>query len=776
MKKNLLRAAALLLLCPLHAAFAQSSPPDTAACVLDEVTVIAVKEHAAAGSLPVAVTSLTATQVEHSGVTSPGKLSAIVPNFFMPDYGSKITSAIYIRGVGSRMNEPAVALYVDNVPYMDRSIFDFDFVDIAGIEALRGPQGTLYGRNAMGGVINIYTASPLAMQGTKVQASYGNAGTANAQLSLARKLSDNFAVSLAGGYNQTDGFFTNTYNGAPADAQKSGAARLRLSWNATPRLRLSYALNGEYSRQTGYAYAPVDSASGKTLSVSYNDPAGYRRLLAGSAISLQYDGAGYAVSSATSHQFFDDHMQLDQDCSPANLFTLEQKQRQHAITEEVIVKSKSEKNYRWLFGAFGFYKTLNTAAPVNLKSDMIGEISRQFPTSPRAPSITIVADSGSSLQAGGIFIPSCFEASSSGLALFHQSTYSNFLVRGLSVTVGMRLDYERVALQYLSSSQVHVRVKTPSPAIPPVWYSSHREPLYDGRLSNSFSELLPKFALQYESADKDRKAYATVAKGYTSGGYNTNLFADLVRDKLMPLRNDMTITFKQPEGSAAVEDAIYYKPEYCWSYEVGGKAAFFDRRLQADVALFLMDTRSKQVAQFVPSGYGRAMKNVGRSRSYGVDAALSGRVGQFSANLAYGYTHATFAQYTDSVLTATGAYTEVSYKGKFVPFVPQHTLSAGGEYAFLFKRKVVDRLTIALLYVGAGKIYFTEANEEKASQSFYGVLNGKIFAEKGFVRFGLWAKNLLGVDYKAFYYESMGRSFAQKGRPLQIGGEVVLKF
>ncbi|MDR1416616.1 MAG: Plug domain-containing protein, partial [Prevotellaceae bacterium] len=105
MKKNISLNIALLLLCLPHATFAQVASPDTdTAYTLSEVTVIASKEHAAVGSLPVAATSLTAAQIERSGITSPNELSAIVPNFFMPDYGSKITSAIYIRGVGSRMN------------------------------------------------------------------------------------------------------------------------------------------------------------------------------------------------------------------------------------------------------------------------------------------------------------------------------------------------------------------------------------------------------------------------------------------------------------------------------------------------------------------------------------------------------------------------------------------------------------------------------------------------------------------------------------------------
>ena len=83
-------------------------------------------------------------------MTSIKHLTGLVPNFYMPDYGPRLTSAIYIRGIGSRINTPAVGLYVDNVPYLDKSAFDFNTYDIERIDVLRGPQSTLYGRNAMG--------------------------------------------------------------------------------------------------------------------------------------------------------------------------------------------------------------------------------------------------------------------------------------------------------------------------------------------------------------------------------------------------------------------------------------------------------------------------------------------------------------------------------------------------------------------------------------------------------------------------------------------------
>ncbi|MBQ1664541.1 MAG: TonB-dependent receptor plug domain-containing protein, partial [Bacteroidaceae bacterium] len=87
--------------------------------------------------------------------------SQFVPNLFIPDYGSRLTSAIYIRGIGSRVNTPAVGLYVDDVAFKEKSAFDIAFNDVSRIEVLRGPQSTLYGSNTMGGLIQVYSHSPL---------------------------------------------------------------------------------------------------------------------------------------------------------------------------------------------------------------------------------------------------------------------------------------------------------------------------------------------------------------------------------------------------------------------------------------------------------------------------------------------------------------------------------------------------------------------------------------------------------------------------------------
>ncbi|MGL4955623.1 MAG: TonB-dependent receptor [Bacteroidales bacterium] len=757
----------LLCACVCSALAQESALVDTA-FRLDGVFVKGTKEQSPLAKLPVAYTSFSALEVERRSINSICDLSTLSPSLYMPNYGSKVTSALYIRGVGSRMNESAVGLYIDNVPYLEQSAYDFDFLDIAGIEVLRGPQGTLYGRNAMGGIINVYTASPLAKQGTNLDVSYGNANTLNAKLSHAQKFNNKIGLLLSASYRQSDGFFTNAYDNSLANAMQTGAARMRLDWHITERLQLNYTLSGEYSEQRGYAYGLTDS-TGRVHNVNYNDVAGYKRCLGNSAINLLYSGNGYTLNSTTSYQYLNDAMRLDQDFTPVDKFTIEQAQAQHALTEEITIKSQSEHNYQWLFGAFGFYKDFNIEAPVNLKSAFIEQISDKFPT---MPSISFVTDSGSRTPANNIYIPSDFKNPRYGFALFHQSTYNNLLLEGLSLTAGLRLDYEKVTLQYKSTAQVHFHL-----AMPPFfedWSSSPAGTIYDGRFSNEFLEFLPKIALQYASANKKCKVYATIAKGYTAGGYNTNLFADLVQDKLTPTIVGREIIYKPAEDAATVRNAVYFKPEYNWNYEVGGQMQSLDKKTEMAVSLFYIDTRDQQVALFVPSGYGRVMKNAARSESYGIELSAAHRIGNLSTNLAYGYTHATFKQYTDSILVE-GAAQELNYKGKYVPFAPQHTFTLGAEYSFLFLDKMIDKLSIGANYSGAGKIYFTADNSKIGSQDFYGLLNANISAERGIFRVSLWAKNMLNTNYKVFYFESLGNSFAQLGNPFQFGVRATIR-
>ncbi|MCS2891864.1 Plug domain-containing protein [Parabacteroides faecis] len=155
---------------------------------LNEVVVQSFKQNRDLRLEPLSASSVTGTAIQNKNITSIKEFSSFIPNLFMPDYGSKLTSPVYIRGVGSKINAPSVGLYVDGIPYFEKSAFDFDFAEIDRVEVLRGPQGTLYGRNTMGGIINVYTKSPLKFQGMNASISNGTYGARDYTLSRYAKI------------------------------------------------------------------------------------------------------------------------------------------------------------------------------------------------------------------------------------------------------------------------------------------------------------------------------------------------------------------------------------------------------------------------------------------------------------------------------------------------------------------------------------------------------------------------------------------------------------
>ena len=229
-----------------------------------------------------------------------------------------------------------------------------------------------------------------------------------------------------------------------------------------------------------------------------------------------------------------------------------------------------------------------------------------------------------------------------------------------------------------------------------------------------------------------------------------------------------------PGENADVKISTIYKPEYSWNYEIGTHLSLFNNKLQADIAAFYMDTHDQQIARFSENGYGRMTVNAGRSRSIGAEVALRANItNAFSLNASYGYTHATFRNYISNQKNGNKLDT-INLKGNFVPMAPRHTLCVGGEYVFRFSNPTFNQLAINLYYTAAGKIYWTEQND--ISQSFYGTLNARISAKLKDVQIDLWGRNLTDKQYTAFYFESMSKSFMQKGKPLQLGIDLRYKF
>ena len=754
---------------------------------IEELVIIATpKENNRLRQQPLSSTSFSQDDMRNKGISSVKTMNGLVPNLFIPDYGSKLTTSVYVRGIGSRINTPAVGLYVDNIPFIDKSAFDFNYSDIERIDILRGPQGTLYGRNTMGGLIRVFTKSPFTYQGTDVNLSAATYNNYKASVSHYHRISNKFAFSANFFYEYDGGFYENTArNNEKVEEGSEAGGRFRAIFLPNDHLKLDFTLNYEYLNQGGYPYAYTGITEGEEdrkdyiEKISYNHKSGYKRNLLNTGLNLEHQAGNFILNSVTGFQYLKDQMDLDQDFTEKDIYTMVQKQDSKTISEELVLKSKPGRRWQWTTGVSGFYQDLKTEAPVTFREDGVsslieGNVNDIFKKIKEEK--PMMPDMNLDITDNNLLIGGNFKSPMLSTGVYHQTTINDVIIEGLSLTAGLRMEYEKYWLDYNSNANINFDYTI---AVMPMPFKGlNSSPKVNGNISHDYIQLLPKFALQY-NFDKKNNLYASVSKGYRSGGYNIQMFSEIVQGEMI---NGMIAVLdekthgmvsqmggdKIPHYEFNIQETTLYKPEYSWNYEVGAHLTLCDGKLQTDLAAFYMDTHDQQISRFAQSGLGRVTVNAGKSRSLGAEVAVNAQITDvFGVNANYGFTHATFTDYVVS--------DEVNYNGKYVPFVPKHTFGVGAQYRIPLKNsKLLDNITINANYRGAGRIYWTESNE--VSQAVYGTLNGRINLNKGNGQIGLWINNALNTKYQTIYFETMDRGFEQTGRPLQVGIDLKCRF
>jgi len=717
------------------------NPTDT--IMLQEVTILSEKSSAPLFDAPQAYTDIGYEETEDLNLVSVKGISDLVPNLFVPDYGSRITSSIYVRGLGARMDQPVVGLNIDNIPYLNKDSYDFDLPDIASVEMLRGPQSTLYGRNTMGGVISITTLSPLRYQGWRIGAEYGSGNTMKYSAGWYHKFNDKSGLSVMGMYNSTSGFFKNDYTGRKLDHEKQFGGRVKFDWHPGNNMILQNVFSVSKLLQGGYPYESVETGR-----ISYNDTCFYRRFLLSDGLTIRHHGEKMTLTSVTSFQFIDDNMTLDQDFLPLDYFTLSQKKREWALTQDVIFRSPGSSGiYNWIAGIFGFYKHNAMQAPVtfhdfgiaNLIENHRNDSNPDYPIEWNTRTFPLNSD---------------FTIPTFGLAAYHQSSVD---VGNFHFDLGLRLDYEHSSLDYRSycSTGYTIYHQTPSGRVP--FRNVNIDLDEQGHVSRDFLQLLPKIGIVWNlpHTSDPKNIYLSISKGYKAGGFNTQMFSDVLQQRLMSLMG-IGATYD-------VDDIVGYKPEKSWNYEIGAHLSFLDSRLESSLALFYIDCRDQQLTMF-PDGEttGRTMTNAGKTRSFGVEASVTARpVDNLTLTLSYGFTDARFREYSDGLN---------SYAGKHIPYAPGNTLFAQATYSIPLNLGWLQTVKVGANLRGTGKIYWDDAN--LVSQDFY-LLPG------AFVRFfgkhyslELWGENLSDTKFNTFYFVSIGNRFLQRGKPLRIGATI----
>lgn len=715
--------------------------------VVDKVQVTAIKQGLVLRSQPVAASIVGSRAIGRNRIGALKNLSQTVPNFHVPDYGSRMTSSIYVRGLGARIDQPVIGLNIDNVPVLNKDNFDTELADAERIEVLRGPQSTLYGRNTMGGVVNVYTLSPLSYQGVRLTAEYGSGDSYRFRASSYYKLSPDLGMAVTGYYTHTGGFFENDYTGEKCDWERLGGGRWKVQWCNRKGLRIDNTLSFSVLDQGGYPYAYIGKDivgdSGETIirngQISYNDPCSYRRTTVSDGLTVRYDAEKFTVSSITSYQYSDDAMILDQDFTPLSYFTLKQARKEHTVTEDVVFRSRDGRRYGWLFGAFGFYRRGTMDAPVHFKRTGIDELILENANKHLGP----IWNEQYSSDMQELPLYSDFRMPVYGGAVYHES---NLRLGRWRLTAGIRFDVEHTSLTYHSRTDMDYFISkeggTPAPK---------RISIDEGnRIAHTYCEVLPKVSVLY-AFDEVRNLYVSVAKGYKAGGFNTQMFSDILSEKLK---------WRMAGSQYDEPDLMSYEPEYSWNYEFGGHFSCMEGAVRGDFAVFYIDVRDQQLTVF-PEGQstGRMMTNAGRTRSVGAEAAL-----QFTPwrsleiNTAYGYTDARFVRYDNG---------QADFKDNRIPYAPQHTFSAGAAWTVPTGVAWLGDLVLQAGVRCAGRIWWNEENS--LSQPFYALMDASVRFEHKRYSLDVWGRNLTGTGYNVFYFKSIGNEFVQRGRPRTFG-------
>jgi iron complex outermembrane recepter protein len=586
-----------------------------------EIVVTAQKRAEPLQKTPLSIVALTSADLERKGIADLTDLRSHVPALQVtPHPNSATTARVFLRGVGNNDDQitvdPSVAVYLDGVYVARGQGLAAEIAEVERIEVLRGPQGSLYGRNATGGAINYITRKPVLGEFHARQTmALGNYDQFRSRTSVNVPVGDSIAVELAYLHSEKGGFVQNLGTGVSRFGdQKRDAYRASVLWEPSPDIELRYAYDRSDIADTP-AYMVLAPFHPLVAARPTSGSPAVRGLLAND-VTAQGHGlsASWAVSetltlkSITGYRKlanFTNQNYLTGALGPFPVFVTAFDQTQRQWSEELqAVGSALDSQLEYTLGAYFFDEKA---------SSFDSTVPTGRPTSLRTATVHNRA-----------------------WALYGQATWRPSAFAGFYLTGGLRWSRdEREATLAQSSIALNGTV-------------SVRQP---GRGDNTFSDYSPSLIVGYQ-ANRDVNLYAKWSRGYKSGGYNLR-------------------------ASTIARFAEGYGPERLDSLEVGVKSSWLDNRLRANIALFRANYRDIQVnIQSDPSNPAVTdIFNAGQARIQGLEIDLTAKPARsLTFNASYAYLDAGYRKITDQI---TG--TNIAGRFNFVE-APRHTLSVGAEW------------------------------------------------------------------------------------------------
>ena len=730
----------------------------------EEIIVTARRRNETAQDVPVAVSVVGGDQIDNTGSFNVGRLQQLTPTLQFYSSNPRNTS-VNIRGIGVPFGltndgiEQGVGIYVDDVYYSRVASATFDFLDVAQIEVLRGPQGTLYGKNTTAGAINITTRQPTFDLEGRAEVSLGNLGFKQAKAAIGGPLSDTIAARVAVSGTSRRGTIFNVASNKSINAQDNLGLRGQLLWR--PNDNLDVTLSGDFSVQDPECCAQIFVRTGATqravarqyaaLAAAQNyqvvstDPfdrltdvdseLNARNELGGAALKIKWDTGPGTLTSVTAWRYWDWVPANDRDFTGLPITTKSNNpSQQEQYTQEFRYAANGDQ-FDFVVGAFAYHQKIRTQG-----------IQVQGPAASRWLLTGALANDASVLN--DLTARNDIRLDNTSAALFGQLSWKP--LAGLTLQPGFRVNYDRKDGLYDSvvtnGAGQRVDFASTDPRI-----VAQRSVLAPQRFEANFSDWNFSYDLtiSYEVAP-DILAYATYAKSFKSGGINLN-----------GVPND---TVGNPILAAAVVD-----PESVNHYELGVKAQFLDRQATLNFAAFRTDISDYQALVTngqlgVLRGY---LANAEKVRTQGVEVDFSFRPSaRLNVYVNGTYVDAKYDRFTDAPcppelsggttgtpIAAPGvpgnSPANCDISGQRIPGVSKWSFSYGGEVnapTAIFGRE-------GNIYVGIDGNYRTGFSSNP-TPSVYTNINGYALTnyrvgfrtDGGFNIFG-YVRNLFDVNY-----------------------------
>lgn len=459
-----------------------ASAQDPAGAVLEEITVTAQKREERLQDVPAAVTAFSADRIADAGIERPKDFVNMTPNFMVYESQNAGNVSIVLRGVGQvRNGNPPVAVIEDGVLQVSPNQFNQELFDIQRIEVLRGPQGALYGRNAIAGAVIITTREPGNETEGRIRAGYANGGEFALGGAVSGAVVDDVLLyRLAGSYRDMDGLLYNPTLGQQVDGFDDRSVRGRFMFKPTETLDVDLRL--AYSRFDGGAFYYVAVPDGRPNDTrgtpDFNHPSTNQRELRDASLKIDWDLGFATLTSITAHNQVDEIFTADLDFGPANALQATQRLEVEAVSQELRFTSPSDQRLRWIGGVYWL------------------DTDRRLATLGEADFGVFVGAPDGVIDGPFLDVDDFFNIRS--YAAFGQINYD--LTDTLELAAALRYDEEK----------------------------TEQTPLGQPMRDISFDKLQPKFVLSYK-ATPNVLGYASYAEGFRGGGLNSSAAPEELR-------------------------------------------------------------------------------------------------------------------------------------------------------------------------------------------------------------------------------------------------------